>query len=356
LKYHEGVATFVCIDDVFLKHRPPGEHPERPERLVAISKALEASDLRDRVRRIAARPATDEEILRVHTDDYLHDLEKRMGPNVASPSGWIDPDTYYGAGSFEAARNAAGATIDIAKRVLAGQRDNGFALVRPPGHHASRGRAMGFCLFNNIAIAAMAARATGARVAIVDIDVHHGNGTEDVFLGDPSLLFISTHQYPFYPGTGAAIVTGDGMASGTKINVPLPQGSGGPEYRLAFAKVVLPALRRYAPDLILVSAGFDTHARDPLAGMSLVEDDYAEMVRMLLDVQPKTALVLEGGYNLEALASSVLATLRVLVEYTPKSASAPGLAPEVDLSARGLLEEAKQNIAEVQRIHHLREV
>jgi acetoin utilization deacetylase AcuC-like enzyme len=347
------VATFVCIDDIFLRHQPPGEHPERPERLMAISKALETSDLRDRVKRIPARPATDEEILRVHTDDYLHDIERRMGPNAPSPSGWLDPDTYYSAGTYEAARYAAGGTIDVAKRVLAGQRDNGFALVRPPGHHASRGRAMGFCLFNNIAIAATAARALGARVAIVDIDVHHGNGTEEIFLGDPSLLFISTHQYPFYPGTGAAMVTGAGMASGTTINVPLPQASGGPEYRLAFAKVVLPALRRYAPDLLLVSAGFDTHARDPLAGMSLVEDDYAELIRMLLSVQPRTALVLEGGYNLDALASSVLASLRVLVESSLPSA--PGVERGDSPSGRGLLDEARQNIAEVQRIHHLTE-
>jgi acetoin utilization deacetylase AcuC-like enzyme len=347
------VATFVCIDDIFLRHRPPGEHPERPERLMAISKALEASELRDRVKRVPARLATDEEILRVHTDDYLHDIERRMGPHAPTPSGWLDPDTYYSPGTYEAALSAAGGTIDVAKRVLAGQRDNGFALVRPPGHHASRGRAMGFCLFNNIAIAAAAARAQGARVAIVDIDVHHGNGTEEIFLGDPSLLFISTHQYPFYPGTGAAMVTGDGLATGTTINVPLPQASGGPEYRLAFAKVVLPALKRYEPDLLLVSAGFDTHARDPLAGMSLVEDDYAELVRMLLSVQPRTALVLEGGYNLEALSSSVLATLRVLVEHG--QSSSPGVERGESGSARGLLEEARQNIAEVQRIHHLRE-
>lgn len=352
------MATFVCIDDVFLRHRPHGEHPERPERLSSIQRALELSDLRDRVRRIAPRPATSEELLRIHTPDYVHDLERRMGPNAATASGWMDPDTYYGPGSYDAALNAAGGAIEVALRVLRGQKDNGFALIRPPGHHASRGRAMGFCLLNNIAIAAAAARQEGARVAIVDIDVHHGNGTEEIFLGDPDLLFISTHQYPFYPGTGAAMVMGAGMASGTTINVPLPQGSGGPEYRLAFARVVLPALRRYAPDLILVSAGFDTHARDPLAGMSLVEDDYAVLIRMMLDVQPRLAMVLEGGYSLEALSQSVMVALQTLVEYTPPAANAPaGSAQNSDhsdeSSSRGLLEEARLNVAEVQRIHHL---
>ncbi len=345
------MATFVCIDDIFLRHTPPGEHPERPERLIAIARALEASTLRDRVSRIAPRPATTEELLRVHSADYLHELERRMGPYAAEARGWIDPDTYYGPGSYEAALHAAGATVDVTMQVLASQRDNGFALVRPPGHHASRGRAMGFCFLNNIAIAAMAAKAAGARVAIVDIDVHHGNGTEDIFLSDSGLLFISTHQYPFYPGTGAAAVVGNGQAAGSTINIPLPQGSGGPEYRLAFQKVVLPALRRYTPDLILVSAGFDTHARDPLAGMSLLENDYVDLMQMLLYTQPRLALVLEGGYNLEALSQSVLAVLELLVSgsvATPENRS-----HFAENAARGLLDEARLSIADVQRIHHL---
>lgn len=345
------MATFVCIDDIFLKHRPPGEHPERPERLLSIKRALDASDLGDRLVRLPPRPATVQELLAVHSAEYLHDVEQRMGPGAPSPSGWMDPDTYYGPGSYEAARSAAGGSIEVALHVLAGLQDNGFALVRPPGHHASRGRAMGFCLFNNVAVAAAAARAQGARVAIVDIDVHHGNGTEEIFLGDPNLLFISTHQYPFYPGTGAVGMFSARLTTSTTINMPLPQGSGGPEYRLAFAKVVLPALKRYAPDLLLVSAGFDTHARDPLAGMSLVEDDYADLVRMLRDVQPRMALILEGGYNLEALAHSVIAALRVLVE-TPSS-SGLGRSRSDDPPGRGLLEEARLNIADVQRIHRL---
>ena len=349
------MATFVCIDDIFLQHRPPGEHPERPERLTAIRRALEDSTLRDRVRRLPARPATEAELLRVHSADYLYDIERRMGRHAEPKFGWMDPDTYYSPGSYEAALCAAGGAIDVTTRVLGSEGNNGFALVRPPGHHASRGRAMGFCLFNNVAIAAAAARAAGARVAIVDIDVHHGNGTEEIFLGDSGVLFISTHQYPFYPGTGAAMVTGAGLAAGTTINIPLPQGSGGPEYRLAFAKVVLPALRRYGPDLILVSAGFDAHIHDPLASMSLIEDDYAALCAMLLGVQPRLALCLEGGYHLEALAHSVLAVLQVLVESAghPGVEAALGLAGAALPSGRALLDEARQNIVEVQRLHHL---
>jgi acetoin utilization deacetylase AcuC-like enzyme len=346
------VATFVCTDELFLRHRPLGEHPERPERLTAILRGIDTSDLRDRIRRLPARKATAEELGRVHSPDYLHDLAVRMGPSSAAPSGWLDPDTYYGPDSYEAALGAAGGTVDLALRLLKSDADNGFALVRPPGHHAGRSRAMGFCLVNNIAVAAAAARAAGGRVAIVDIDVHHGNGTEEIFLGDPGLLFISTHQYPFYPGTGAAAVTGAGRGALHTVNIPLPQGSGGPEYRLAFSRVVLPALRRYAPDLILVSAGFDTHARDPLAGMSLVEDDYVELTRLLLSVQPRLGFVLEGGYHLEALAQSVVAVLHTLVD--PSNATGYARPSDgVTLHPRSVIDEARQNIAEVQRLHGL---
>ena len=340
------MATYVCTDDLFLNHRPLGEHPERPERLVAIATALAASELRGRYRHLAPRPATQEELERVHTADYLHSLWTRMGDQNPNGSGWLDPDTYYGPGTYKAALNAAGGTIELALRVLGSTADNGFALVRPPGHHASQGRAMGFCLLNNIALAATAARVQGARVAIVDFVVHHGNGTEEIFAADSSVLFISTHQFPFYPGTGAVTAVGEGAARGTKINIPLPEGSSGPEYRLAWKRVVMPALRRFAPDLILVSAGFDAHARDPLAGMALHEDDYAQLVHQLLQVQPRLVAVLEGGYHLEALAASVLAVLRVLVDpagYTPGSHDA----------GQPVAGEAKIAIGEVVKLHNL---
>ena len=340
------MATYVCTDDLFLNHRPLGEHPERPERLSAILSALAASELRGRYRTLAPRRATPEELQRVHTPDYLHDLEKRMGEHNARGSGWLDPDTYYGPGTYQAALNAAGGTVELALRVLGSSGDNGFALVRPPGHHASQAHAMGFCLLNNIAIAATAARAQGARVAVVDFDVHHGNGTEEIFASDSSVLFVSSHQFPFYPGTGAVTAVGQGLAKGTKINIPLPEGSAGPEYRLAWKRVVLPALRRFAPDLILVSAGFDGHARDPLAGMALHEDDYAQLVHLMLQVQPRLVAVLEGGYNLDALAASVLAVLRVLVDpasYTPGSHDA----------GQPVAADAKMAITEVAKIHNL---
>ncbi len=346
IRYDCSVATYVCTDDLFLHHRPLGEHPERPERLQAITAALATSELRGRYRHVAPRRATAEELQRVHTADYLHDLWVRMGDQNPKGSGWLDPDTYYGPGSYEAALSAAGGTVDLALRVLGSQQDNGFALVRPPGHHASQHHAMGFCLLNNIAVAAMAARASGARVAIVDFDVHHGNGTEEIFAADGSVLFISTHQFPFYPGTGAVTAVGEGPARGTKINIPLPEGSSGPEYRLAWKRVVMPALRRFAPDLILLSAGFDAHARDPLAGMALHEDDYAFLTHQLLQVQPRLVAALEGGYHLEALAASVLAVLRVLVDpaaFTPGSHDA----------GQPLSAEAKMAITEVVKIHNL---
>ena len=365
--YDTHVTTYLCTDDIFLQHRPQGDHPERPDRLVAIRRALAASDLLDRVRALAPRPATREELLRVHTEASVAELERRLGPGAPqAASGWLDPDTYFGPGSYQAALYAAGGASELALRVYHSERDNGFALVRPPGHHACRDRAMGFCLLNNIAVAAAAVRAAGGRVAIVDFDVHHGNGTEQIFLGDPTILFVSTHQYPFYPGTGAAAVTGlpaptgdgphDRDATGTTINIPLPQGSAGDEYMLVFDQVVVPALRRFAPDVILVSAGFDGHARDPLAGMSLVEEDYARMVRILLSVQPRVAMILEGGYHPDALAGSVMSTLRVLLgEPETQPTRAPvAPAPRSRLAALPTLEEVRHLAATLQSLHHLR--
>lgn len=350
MRYDRRVTTYLCTDDIFLQHRPQGEHPERPERLVAIVRALHESGLLGQLQQVPPRPATPEELSRVHSAQYLSDLENRIGPKAqAHGSGWLDPDTYYGPGSYQAALYAAGGAIDLSLRVFHSQADNGFALVRPPGHHACRERAMGFCLLNNIAAAAFAVRAAGGRVAIVDFDVHHGNGTEQILTGNRDILFVSTHQYPFYPGTGAAAVDADTLTAGTTVNIPLPQGSAGEEYRLIFAKVVVPVLERFAPDIILVSAGFDAHARDPLAGMSLVEEDYANMVRTLLAVQPRLALILEGGYHLEALAGSVLSTLRVLL-------AAHGQGENASLVPTGgmpLMEEVRHLAATLQGLHHL---
>ena len=347
------MATYLCSDDAFLQHKPLGEHPECPERLSSILGAIRGSDLRGRTVSLPPRRATDEELRRVHAVEYLADLRQRMGEVNPRGSGWLDPDTYYGPGTYQAALLAAGGTTELALKVLrsqpqpsTGSTDNGFALVRPPGHHARRDRAMGFCLLNNIAVAAAAARAQGARVAIVDFDVHHGNGTEEMFARDSGVLFISLHQFPYYPGTGAATSVGEGVGRGSTLNVPLPEGSGGPEYKLAFHKIVLPALRRFEPDLILVSAGFDAHARDPLAGMNLVEQDYARMIHALLAVQPRLCAVLEGGYHLESLGQSVVAVLRVLLD--------PGSFVETGHDAgERPSDEARARVTEVQRLHGL---
>ncbi len=308
------MAFGYVLDDLFARHQPPGPHPERPERLLAARDALRRAGLETMGEAVKVRPAREEELGRVHTAGYLAELT-RLLPGQA---GWIDVDTYYGPESWDAALAAAGAAIDLAEAVLSGRFRRALALVRPPGHHAEADRAMGFCLLNNAAVAAAAARAAGAaRVAVLDWDVHHGNGTQHAFYDDPSVMYLSAHQYPFYPGTGAPDETGAGAGRGTTVNVGLPAGAGDGDLVHAFDRVFLPALEHFAPDIIVVSAGFDMHRADPLAGLEVTERGYRVVTERLCQLADKVCagrvvVLLEGGYDLEALGRSLVEVTRVL--------------------------------------------
>jgi acetoin utilization deacetylase AcuC-like enzyme len=305
----------LLSDPRFFRHRSNGYHPERPERLEAARAAIERSELS--FQPIEPRPATDEELERVHDPRFVKWLRTLSGEH-----GFIDADTYVGPESVAIAELAAGGTIALVDALIDGPSKRGVALVRPPGHHARPDHAMGFCLLNNVAIAAAHARARGLeRVAIIDWDVHHGNGTQDAFIEDPSVLYVSTHQFPFYPGTGAVSETGEGEGKGFTVNVPLTAGGGDGIYRAAFERVILPVLEEYRPQLVLVSAGFDASARDPLAEMTLSADAFGWMARALRGVADKSAegriaLVLEGGYDLVALEAGLLAATRGMVDGT----------------------------------------
>jgi acetoin utilization deacetylase AcuC-like enzyme len=284
----------------FAEHTPPPGHPERPERAdVFDAVAADFTEAGGEVRE--PRLATRDELARVHTTAHLDLIGRTAGQGVM-----IDDDTFTSPETHEIALLAAGAAIEAARHAYR-TGDPAMAMVRPPGHHAEPDRAMGFCLYNNIAVAAAALRADGAaRVAIVDIDVHHGNGTQAVFYADPSVLFISSHQHPYYPGTGAAHETGAGPGVGATLNVPLAAGTTDAEYEAAYRSVVLPALERFRPEAILVSAGFDAHERDPLAGMRMTTAGYRRLIEMLDAVATRLcgrriALITEGGYHLDAL-------------------------------------------------------
>ena len=303
------------LDEVFVQHRAPLGHPEREARAEAVRDALLAAGVRERGRLIAPRGATDDELARVHHAGYLDDLIRV----VPGRTGLLDADTYYSPGTWEAALAAAGSAADLALRVLDGELGRGLAVVRPPGHHATADRAMGFCLLNNVAVAAAAARAAGAaRVAIVDWDVHHGNGTQDIFWDDPTVLYASCHQYPFYPGTGAPDEIGGPAARGATVNVGLPAGCGDAEYGAVVDAVFAPALRAFRPDLILVSAGFDPHQDDPLAGMRVTRAGFGRMAARLRAVADEVCggrlvVALEGGYDLGGLAGGMVAVLEAMV-------------------------------------------
>jgi acetoin utilization deacetylase AcuC-like enzyme len=325
----------VVDDPSFDLHRPPESHPERPERLAAARRGAANVTARSGRFEVDARPATDDELARVHHDGYVD----RLGRSAGRWAYW-DADTYAAPGSVDAARRAAGGAIELVKALTTGKVSRGVALLRPPGHHAGPEGAMGFCLLNNVAIAAAHARTSGVgRVMIVDFDVHHGNGTQDVFYDDPSVLFVSLHQFPFYPGTGSRAETGGGEGRGHTVNVPLSAGAGDGAYAAAFAELVAPLAAEYAPELLLVSAGFDGHHDDPIGGMRVSAEGYRSMVTSLVRAVPATpiGMVLEGGYDLDALETSLVASLEALAGFGPAAATAfeapaPGHLAEVKLA------------------------
>jgi acetoin utilization deacetylase AcuC-like enzyme len=294
------VRTGFVTDPLFGRHDTGPGHPERAARLLAILEAV--ADLP--LLQIEPRDASRAELEAAHDPAYLDALEERISGGASQ----LDADTAVSTSSFAAAVRAAGAALALAEALLKDRIDSGFACVRPPGHHACHSRAMGFCLLNNAAVLARSLQSKGRRAAIVDWDVHHGNGTQDIFWREPEVGYCSLHEYPFYPGTGGA----DESGAGNILNIPLRAGCGDAEYRAAFEEQVLPWLDARAPDIVIVSAGFDAHAADPLAGMDLSAESFAAFTRQLLD-WPVLSL-LEGGYNLEGLATSVRAHLQVLVD------------------------------------------
>ena len=343
------MGTGLYYSARYLEHGAAG-HPESPARLEVAWAELQRHGLLDHVALIEPGPAELADVERVHAAGHVR-LVRAL---AAEGGGWVDGDTLVSPGSYDAALRAAGAAVEGCAAVLSGRQQNAFALVRPPGHHALPDRAMGFCLFNNVAVAAASALAVGGadRVLVVDFDVHHGNGTQDIFYDRADLCLFSTHQHPLYPGTGRLSETGAGAGAGCTANLPLPPGCGDAVYARVFDEVLAPLARRCRPDLILVSAGYDAHWSDPLAGMRLTVDGYVALMERLRDLAAelcggRLVAVLEGGYNLDAVAAAVVASCQVLAGQPPVAEPlGPPPAARAPQAADSVLAAARE-------IHHL---
>ncbi len=303
----------IIKDPLYLEHDPGDYHPESPERLRHVYSMLPSID-GDEVLYVAPRTATHEVVALVHDISYVESIASTEGC-VA----WLDPDTSTSPRTYEVSLLAAGGCLSLADSILSGAVQSGFALIRPPGHHAETSRAKGFCIFNNIAVAARYLQTVHGigRVLIADFDLHHGNGTQHTFYSDPSVLYFSTHQFPYYPGTGWYQETGQGKGAGYTINVPMPYGMNDDDYLFVFREVLLPIADLFEPDMVLVSAGFDAYCNDPLGGMSVTEGGYSAMTEMLLGIARRwcrsmALFALEGGYDAAGLARSVKAVITTM--------------------------------------------
>lgn len=327
-------STGIVRDPIFQEHiKTYEQHPENHHRLEVIDEVLEASGLLGDLVSVPLRKATEDEIAFNHSRSYI----AKVADTANYPMRSLDPDTYTTERSYEAAMYAAGSLMELVKRVHKGKLDNGYAIVRPPGHHAWSNRSAGFCLFNNIAIAAAYARKLGyKRVAVIDFDLHHGNGTHYSFEDRPDILYVSTHQHPFYPGTGAFTEIGTGEGKGFSVNVPLAPGQGDAEYLKIYREALLPIVDEYKPQFILVSAGYDTHLLDLIGSMRMTGNGFGMLMSEIMAVARKHAkgkvvVTLEGGYHLEASARGLVRTLEAMMgRFQPSADPLPAAHPDTD--------------------------
>jgi acetoin utilization deacetylase AcuC-like enzyme len=339
----------LVYDPIYLEH-DTGDHVENSQRLVAAMVYLKETGIEEKLTCLPSRPALLKELEMIHAPEYISYVKSK----AEKGGGWLDPDTVMSPKSYEAALYAAGGFMMAVEAVMKGEVDNAFALVRPPGHHATYDQAKGFCIFNNMAIAAKFAlnKFSLNRILIADFDVHHGNGTQDAFYADPRVLYFSTHQYPFYPGTGWMNETGMGEGKGTTVNFPMAAGWGDEEYLRAFNEVLVPVARRFQSQLILVSAGFDAHWADHMAMMRVSVKGFAQMAMILKELaaevcQGRLVFTLEGGYNLRVVTSSIKAVFDVLLSNSEIDD------PLGEASMARKPEGFDGHTEEIKRIHHI---